>query len=95
MDDSIITHHKGGGVTLSGPDAMSMVRAITVKSGITMHLRTGGRMMITRGWGITKLLAAAGGYTGKKYKRSQQQEAVDDLTVWIETMRSAIPHEQS
>jgi hypothetical protein len=30
-------------------------------------------------------------YTGKTYKRTEVERAIADLTIWIETMKSAIP----
>jgi hypothetical protein len=30
-------------------------------------------------------------YTGKKYKRTQHEQARADLQVWIETMKAALP----
>jgi hypothetical protein len=48
-------------------------------------------MKMTRGASPTVLLGIAGEYTGKKYKRGQYDQAAQDLNVWIETMRAAMP----
>jgi hypothetical protein len=41
--------------------------------------------------GITKMLALTTSITGKKYKRTQAEDAMRDLHIWIETMKSALP----
>ena len=51
-------------------------------------------MLPTRGVTITKMLQFASTYTGKDYGRgnvTKAQAAAADMTVWIETMRSALP----
>jgi len=77
------------GVMYSGTDAVSMYRAITVKVAIETYART--KMRMTRNATPTVLLGIAGEYTGKKYKRGQYDQAAQDLNVWIETMRAAMP----
>lgn len=78
-----------GGTSFVGPDAVELFRAITLRNGISMHQKCG--MIPTRGMGIVNMFKLAHQYTGQKYKRGEHQRAIDDLTVWIETMRSAIP----
>lgn len=93
-DDSKLTYRKDGNLSSAeGPDAMRLMRAAHIKSGISIHVRTQGRMQITRGWGIMRLLDAATELTGQKYKRNEGERAMRDLTVWIETMKSALPTE--
>jgi hypothetical protein len=41
----------------------------------------------------TKALAMVAAYTGQTYRRTEIERARADLTVWIETMKSAIPIE--
>lgn len=92
MSDSEIIYNKDGSLSaLIGHDAVSLMRVQTVITGIRMNIQTGGKMQLTRGATITKLLAIAGEYTGKKYKRSEKQQAMDDLKVWFETMKAALP----
>ena len=76
---------------LIGPDAIELMRVQSIIQGIKLHIKSGGRMMITRGMGITKLLALATTYTGKKYKRTEGEQAMQDLNVWFQTMKSSIP----
>jgi len=90
MHDSYI-QHTSSGVLFSGPDAVRLQHAITLRSAIKMYVASGGQIIPTRGMGITKMLALAGGVTGKTYKRSQATQAQDDLHIWIETMKSALP----
>lgn len=87
-EDSYI-HVGKGGTSIVGPDATNLYRAIVLRSSIKLYAATG--MIPTRGVTITKMLAMAGQYTGKKYKRGQYAEAQADLNVWIETMKSALP----
>ena len=88
--DSFI-QHTAGGALFSGPDAVRLQQAITLRSAIKMYVRSGGQIIPTRGMGITKMLALTGTITGKKYKRTQAEDAMRDLHIWIETMKSALP----
>ena len=47
--------------------------------------------LTVRGTTKTGLLKIASEYTGKKYKRGAYQEAREDLQVWIENMKLALP----
>lgn len=90
QQQSEIVHHAHGGVTLAGPDAVNLYRAITLKQGLLMYQRTG--MLLTRGATPTMLLALAKGYTGKTYKgKDKYQQAAADVQVWIDTMKAALP----
>jgi len=71
-----------------GPDAVELFRVATLKSAIGLF-KVG--IVPTRGLTISRCFKMAEQYTGKSYKRGQHDEAVKDLTVWIETMKSAIP----
>jgi hypothetical protein len=79
------------GSTFSGPDAVRLQQAITLRSAIKMYVMSSGQIIPTRGMGITKMLALTSTITGKKYKRTQTAEAQQDLHIWIETMKSALP----
>jgi hypothetical protein len=50
---------------------------VALKSAIKLNLATG--MIPTRGVGPKKMLARAAQLTGKTYKLSQRQQAIDDL----------------
>ena len=53
--DSFI-QHTAGGILFSGPDAIRLQQAITLRSAIKMYVRSGGQIIPTRGMGITKML---------------------------------------
>lgn len=72
-----------------GPDATQLFRAKATKMAISLHQKTG--MIPTRGVTITKLFTIAGQYTGKKYKRGEHEKAISDLSIWINTMVTALP----
>jgi hypothetical protein len=91
MDDSYISHGKGG-TMFSGPDAVRLFQAMSLHAGLGL-LKAG--IKPTRDWTITKALHAAAQYTGKTYKRTEIDRARIDLKIWIDTMRSALPIERS
>lgn len=92
MSEPMITYNKDGSLSsLTGREAVELMRVQTIITGIKMNIRTGGKMQLTRGATITKLLKMAGDYTGKTYKRSEKQQAMDDLNVWFNNMKSTIP----
>jgi hypothetical protein len=86
-DESAITVSKGG-TTFAGQDAVTLFQVAALKSGIGLLM---AGIKPNRQWTMTKALAKASQYTGVKYKRSQARQARADLTIWIETMKSAIP----
>jgi hypothetical protein len=90
MNDSQVTISNGG-VMYSGPDAVNLARAITVRSA----LRLAKIGMSVRGANKTQLLKIASEYTDRKYKRGQYDLAISDITVWIETMKLAMPVEDT
>jgi hypothetical protein len=89
MSNDSYIHVGKSGTTIVGHDATMLYRAIVLRSSIKLYAATG--MIPTRGVTITKMLAMASEYTGKRYKRGQYAEAQADLNVWIETMKSAMP----
>ncbi len=90
MTDSEITYDKAGNATcFSGPDAVEVFRAATLSSALGL-LRAG--IVPRRGLTLTKALAMCHRYTGRRYKRTEVEQAQADLRVWIETMKSALPH---
>lgn len=91
MTDSIITQGKGG-TMFAGHDAVHLYRAAVLRSSLKL-LQAGIRP--TRGVTMTKALQMVAEYTGKTYKRTQSNNAIADLTIWIETMKSAIPVEHT
>lgn len=88
--DSSITISKAY-TSFDGEDAVLLYRAAVIRSALRL-LAQG--IKPTRGATMTSTLKLAGGVTGKTYKRSEATRAMDDLTVWIETMKSALPVEE-
>lgn len=90
MNDSMVTISNGG-VMYSGPDAVNLARAITVRSALKLA-KVG---LSIRGANKTQLLKIASEYTDRQYKRGQYDLAISDITVWIETMKLAMPVEDT
>jgi hypothetical protein len=91
-DNSEITLHASGGYTVTGRDGISLMRAVYLKSSITLYRKTG--LIPTRGVTISRMLKLATEITGKTYsarKRADYERAEADLQVWCDTMRTAIP----
>lgn len=89
MQDSQVTIYENGGMMFSGFDAVNLARAISARSALRLAKAGIG----IRGVNKTGLLKIASEYTGKAYKRGQYDLAMEDLTVWIETMKLALPIE--
>lgn len=86
---SFVEVHEGGGTSFVGPDAVNLYRAITLKVALKMYAKSG--MLMTRTVRPTNMLLLATEYTGKSYKRGEHAKAAEELTVWIETMKTALP----
>ncbi len=63
--------------TFSGPTEVNSYVLVVLKNAIKLYLRTG--MKANRAYTPTNMLAKAGEFTGKTYKRGQLQQAFDDL----------------
>lgn len=72
-----------------GPDAVNLFRAITLKNALSMYARSG--MLPNRHVRPTNLLLMATEYTGIVYKRGEHAKASEDVRIWVETMKAAIP----
>lgn len=88
MSDSFVITHGDRATSFIGPDAVELYRAAVLKSALGL-LAIG--ITPTRGLTKTKALAMCKRYTGQTYKRTEIERARKDLSVWIETMKSAIP----
>lgn len=91
MDDYIKIRQNGELSMAVGPDAMRVVRVGYIIQGLKMDVATNGRMQLTRNATPTKLLKLATEYTGKKYRRTQKQEAINDLEKWRNLMLLGLP----
>jgi len=63
---------------------MQMYRAIVVKSGIGLYIKSGGTILPSRDWTPTRMLKAATEITGKPFRRGQHFEAFVALGQWLE-----------
>jgi hypothetical protein len=81
------------GTTFVGPDAVNLFRATALWSALRLCAKTG--MIPNRAWTKTAMLNMATEYTGQKYRRGQFGKASEDVKLWIDAMKAAIPIEQS
>lgn len=88
-NESSVTLHASGGASFTGKDSVHLFRAITLKASLNLFAKTG--MKPTRGVGGPQLRAIATEYTGQAYKRGEEAKAAEDVRVWIETMKAAMP----
>ena len=88
MSNSEIVAGEHGTVAFVGPDATHLYRAMVLRSAMGL-LKVG--IAPTRGLSMKKALAMVTVFSGRSYKRTEVDQAVKDLTVWIETMKSALP----
>lgn len=90
MNESRITIGNGGTMFV-GPDATNLFRAMTLASSLGLYAKCG--IIPTRGVTISKMLAMASQYTGKKYKRGDAAKAQSDVKIWCDAMKAALPIE--
>jgi hypothetical protein len=90
MKDGIVYSRDGTVRAFVGPDGVECFRAAVLASAIGLA-RVG--IAPARGLTLAKLLRQAETLTGKKYKRSQAEQAQRDVASWCAEMRDALPHE--
>lgn len=66
---------------------MPMYRAIVLKNGIDLYLKSGKRIIPNRSWTPTNMLKAASEITGLTFKRGQHKQASTALHNWLEVAR--------
>jgi hypothetical protein len=62
-------------------------RVVALKQALRIHVLTQGRMKLTRTATPTRMLEMASEYTGKQYRRGQQDIALQDLENLLESFR--------
>lgn len=72
-----------GAIVITNPNP-DRIRAIALKGALKIHIATNGQMRANRAYTPTRVLAACGELTGKKYKRGQQPQALLDIEQWLE-----------
>jgi hypothetical protein len=82
-------HVSEGGTSFVGPDAVRLYQATSLKVALRTYANTG--MKVNRMWTPTAMMRMASRITGKTYHRRAYGQAADDLAVWCETMRAALP----
>lgn len=87
MDNNSEVVIGNGFVSYSGEDAIHLARAISLKAALRLAMSG----LSLRGVSKTGLLKIATEYTGKKYKRGAYEQAREDLQVWIDNMKLALP----
>lgn len=87
-DDSTIEHHPGG-TTFAGRDAVSVFRAYTLATSLSMYAKTGLRP--TRHVGPRDMMRLATEITGRKFKARDYEGAAAAVKEWASLMRSGIP----
>jgi hypothetical protein len=86
----VVVNADGQATAFVGKDAVNLYRAAHVKSALSMYAKH--KMLMTRGATPNVLLTLATEYTGKTYKRGQHAQAAEDVGVWINTMKAALPY---
>lgn len=88
MDDSYVKITSSA-TLYAGPDATNFYRAASLRGSLKLYAEC--KIIPTRGVTITRMLAMATEYTGKKYRRGDALKAANDISKWIDAMRSALP----
>lgn len=79
--------HTNGATVMTG-DGVELFRLVNIRFAISFWVKT--KMKLTRGATITHLLALAGEVTKKTYKRTEAQQAIDDLDRHIATLKASL-----
>ena len=79
-DTSTSTFHGDGGSFHEGPLAMERLRLISARSALRMHIKSNGKMQLTRNGTQMAIKNVIEPLTGKEYKRSMKgkREALED-----------------
>jgi hypothetical protein len=86
--DSVIEHHKSGGVSFVGDEAVDVFRAMAIASALKLYAKTGIRA--NRAYTPKAMMSAASKITGKPFKPRAYLEAADALTAFAEAKRARI-----
>ena len=89
-EDCIKYNAAGDAVAFCGPDAVRCYQCASLIAGIGL-LQKG--IKPNSNWTMKAALAMASRFTGKTYRRKDADAAKADLTFWLRTMKSALPHE--
>jgi hypothetical protein len=87
----MISLNEAGPTTFSGPDGVSVFRALVLASGLRLYAQT--KILPNKSYTPTNMLRAATGMTGTKYKRGEYIRAADDLKRLADNLRIKIAQE--
>lgn len=87
MTDSYI-NVTNGGTSYVGPDATQLFRAGSIRMALRLWKKG---IKVNRHARLGWLLKSAGGFTGKTYRNRDIDQAISDLTIWMDAMRAALP----
>jgi hypothetical protein len=90
-DDASYIEYRSNGdaAAFVGPDAVAVYAAATLASSMRLYAKTG--MRASRFHTPSAMLKRAGEICGKTYKRNQMLLAADDVSLWVQTMKAALP----
>lgn len=74
-DGSVATFHDEGGSSHDGPLAIERLRLISARSALSIYLKTGGKMQLTRNGAQLAIQNVIEPLTGVTYKRSMNGKA--------------------
>ena len=74
------------GITVSA----EAYRLVALKQALRIHVQTQGRMRLTRTATPTSMLLMASEYTGKRYRRGEQSQALADIQEVLDNL--VAPH---
>ena len=66
-----------------------LFRLVTLKQALKIHVRTEGRMKLTRTATPTMMLKMASEYTGKRYRRGEQAQALTDIQQVLDNLATS------
>jgi len=72
-----VTQLAGGGTMITG-ESINRFRLLMAVQGLETHIRSGGRMRVSRAVTPKLCMEIVSGFTRKKYKRTDAQKAVED-----------------
>ena len=84
-DNATYLTRTNNGTSFSGSDT-TIFAVISLATGMRLYAKTG--MKPARSWTPTNMLATAGQYTGKKYKRGQFEQAAIDLLAYADMLKA-------
>jgi hypothetical protein len=91
-ETEIVYHGTDGGMTLTG-DAVHLYRVLNIRMGLSLFIKTDGKLRLTRTASPKHLLTLTTELTQKKYPNSKKgwAAAVADLDTRVAALQASIP----